>query len=121
VDGITLVWRQRSIGGKPDHIIISVNALIILICALFTIRTARRMDVPMGFDPETFTGPFLTILALLVYIFPQVLVLGYFKARETPLARIKLPFALLLLVVTAGMAVGIFAATMGMWLPKMLR
>ena len=75
---------------------------------------------PVGFDPENFTGPFLTILGLLVYIFPQVFFWGYFRARKSQSAGMKLQFSLLLLAVAAGMAVGIFAATMRMWLPKIL-
>jgi hypothetical protein len=76
---------------------------------------------PVGFDPETFTGPFLTILGLLVYIFPQLFVWGYFSARESQSGGLKLQFSLLLLLVTAGMAVGVFAATTRMWLPRISR
>lgn len=154
LDGIALVWRPRAIGGKLDHLIVSVNALIIILCALGAIRTAKRRDIPahnrwaihlllamsgvwffrvflmlwltiwarpVGFDPDSFTGPFLSLLGLLVYIFPQALAWAYFKSRDTPSPAAKLPFALLLLLLTAAMSIGIVAATMGMWLPKINR
>ena len=151
LDGIILAWRHRAIGDNIAHSIVSINAMIILVCALFTIRTAKRRDIPIhnrwavhlllamsgswlfrvflmlwlsifgrpvGFDPETFTGPFLTILGLMVYIFPQIMVWGYFEARKTKSLGRKWQFSLLLLLVTIGMGVGLFEATMRMWLPK---
>ena len=154
LDGIALAWRPRAIGGKIDHLIVSINALIILICALFTIRTAKKRDIsahnrwavhlllamsgvwlfrvflmlwltiyarPVGFDPETFTGPFLTILGILVYIFPQVLIWGYFRSKGSRSAGPILQFSLLLLLITVGMAIGVFAATMRMWLPRIVQ
>jgi hypothetical protein len=153
LDGIILAWRPKAIGDKPGHLIVSINALIILLCALFTIRTAKKRDIPahnrwavhlllamsgvwlfrvflmlwltiysrpVGFDPETFTGPFLTILGLLVYIFPQVMIWGYFRSKESLSAGVKLTFSLLLLLVTFGMAVGVFAAITRMWLPRIV-
>ncbi|MBS1663250.1 MAG: DUF2306 domain-containing protein [Bacteroidetes bacterium] len=150
LDGIVLAWRPGAVGGGLDHVIISINAVIIMICAFFTIRTAIRRDVPahgrwavhlllamsgvwlfrvflmlwlmvwrapVGFDPESFTGPFLVVLSVLVYIFPQVFVWGYFRARRSG----AVGFSLLLFLITVGMAIGIFAATMGLWLPRMMR
>jgi uncharacterized membrane protein len=153
LDGVILVWRPRATGGNLDHLIVSMNALIILVCALYAIRTAKKRDIPnhnrwavrlllamsgvwlfriflmlwltiynrpVGFDPETFTGPFLTILGLLVYIFPQVFITGYFKSRESRSARLKMQFSLVLILVTVGMTIGLFAAITRMWLPKII-
>jgi predicted membrane protein DUF2306 len=152
LDGILLAWRPGAVGGKLDHAIISLNALIIMVCALFAIRAARKRDIPshnrwavhlllamsgvwlfrvflllwlmiwqrpVGFDPDSFTGPFLVVLSLLVYIFPQVVTWGYFKVRMNQTAGMKLPFSLLLFLVAISMALGVFAATMGIWLPAM--
>jgi hypothetical protein len=153
LDGIILVWRPKAVGDTLAHLIVSINAVIILVCALFTIRTAKKRDIsahnrwavhlllamsgvwlfrvflmlwltinarPVGFDPETFTGPFLTILGLLVYIFPQVLVWEYFRSKGSLSAGPKLQFSLLLLLVTVGMVIGLFAAITRMWLPKVV-
>ncbi len=154
LDGIILVLRPRATGDTLGHLIVSINALIILVCALYAIRTAKKRDIPahnrwairlllamsgvwlfrvflmlwltinsrrpVGFDPETFTGPFLTILSLLVYILPQVVITGYFKSRESQSARLKLQFSLVLILVTAGITIGLFAAVTRMWLPRII-
>ncbi|SEN13221.1 Predicted membrane protein [Chitinophaga rupis] len=152
IDGILLAWRKGAVGGTTDHFIISINAVIILVCAYYTIRYAIKRQLaihnrwavhlvlamsgvwlfrvflmlwlvinqgPVGFDPDTFTGPFLTTLAIAVYIFPQVIVWWYFQAKEAGTAWPKWMFSIALLCITLGMLVGVFAATMGMWLPRM--
>ena len=75
-------------------------------------------QAPVGFDPETFTGPFLNALGIFVYILPQALVALYFKAKFSGYASRKLAFSLLLFVITIGIAVGTMGAIMGMWLPR---
>jgi hypothetical protein len=150
--GLYLSWVRGSVGGLIGSIFISINAIIIMICATNVIRFAikRQFDVhykwalrlylamsgvwffrvgimlwlvinqaPVGFDPETFQGPFLNFLYVLVYIMPQVFVEMYFQAKESKNKKFKFGISAFLFVVTLGMAVGIFAATMGMWLPKL--
>lgn len=75
---------------------------------------------PVGFDPRTFTGPFLTILAVFVYALPVSLLLLelYFYAQKVRKRVAVMAVALLIFMVTALMAVGIFGAIMGMWLPR---
>ncbi|MCG2615634.1 DUF2306 domain-containing protein [Terrimonas sp. NA20] len=74
---------------------------------------------PVGFDPETFTGPFLYVLDVFVYIFPQAIVVLYFKAKFSAGSFKKYLFSCLLLIITLATAVGIFGAAGGMWLPKL--
>jgi hypothetical protein len=74
-------------------------------------------QAPVGFDPETFTGPFLNFLYVFVYILPQIFAEIYFRAKASTNARFKFSMALFLVVMTMGISVGIFAATLGMWLP----
>jgi hypothetical protein len=74
---------------------------------------------PVGFDPDTFTGPFLNALSVFVYIFPQVVVAFYFSAKRSQQPLPKWVFATLLFIITIATAVGIAAATMGMWLPRL--
>jgi len=151
IDGLLLIWRKGATGGTTDHFIISVNAVIILVCAYYTLRYAVKRELaihkrwairlvlgmngvwffrvflmcwlminngPVGFDPDTFTGPFLILLGIGVYIFPQVIASYYFKARGTVTATPKWGFFIALLLITLAMAAGIFAATMVMWLPR---
>lgn len=73
---------------------------------------------PVGFDPETFTGPFLNALGVFVYILPQVVVAMYFSAKFSNSTNKKLAFSLLLFVITIGIATGTMGAILGMWLPR---
>lgn len=75
---------------------------------------------PVGFDPDTFSGPFLTVLAFAQYV---VLPLGalelYFRAqqRQHPLGQLAMAAALG--VLTLMMVVGVTAAAGIMWLPHL--
>jgi hypothetical protein len=74
---------------------------------------------PVGFDPQSFTGPFLNVMAFAQTLLPLAILELYLRAQDTDSVIAKLAMSAGLLVVTAVMAVGIFAATMGMWLPFM--
>ena len=76
-------------------------------------------QAPVGFDPETFQGPFLNALYITVYVLPVLLLQGYFFAHEQNTAVPKYTAAGFLLLTGVGMLVGIVAATMGMWLPRL--
>lgn len=73
---------------------------------------------PVGFDPKTFTGPFLTFLAFAQYFLPLAVLELYFHTQDRASASGRFAMALGLFILTALMGVGIFGATMGMWLPK---
>ncbi|MGG7665724.1 DUF2306 domain-containing protein [Dyadobacter sp. BHUBP1] len=75
---------------------------------------------PAGFDPKTFSGPFLTALAVLVYALPMPLGILelYFYAQKEAKRGITTAVALLIFVMTALMVIGIFGAIAGMWLPR---
>ncbi len=73
---------------------------------------------PVGMDMETFTGPFLTFWSFGQYLVPLVILELYLRTQDKAGAAGRLAMAAGLLVVTLVMGVGIFGATMGMWLPK---
>ncbi|MCW9017000.1 MAG: DUF2306 domain-containing protein, partial [Kangiellaceae bacterium] len=73
---------------------------------------------PVGFDPKTFTGPFLTFLQYGQYIIPLLLAQAYFHVQKNSSPAKQFTFSASILVVTLITGVGIFAATMGMWLPR---
>lgn len=75
---------------------------------------------PVGFDPKTFTGPFLTILAFGQYLLPLAMLEIYFRAQRAGSPG-RFATAATLLMLTIAMGAGIFAATMGMWLPRIYR
>lgn len=74
---------------------------------------------PVGFDPETFRGPFLTFLGFAQFLLPLAVLEIYFWARDRADTLGRTVTAGGLFVLTIGMGVGIFAATMGMWLPRL--
>jgi Predicted membrane protein (DUF2306) len=71
---------------------------------------------PVGFDPKTFTGPFLTFLAFAQYLLPLALAEAWLRARGT-LPRLAVAAALV--VSAAAMALGIFVAARVLWLPRL--
>ena len=71
---------------------------------------------PVGFDPTTFTGPFPTFMSFGQYLIPLAVVEIYFRAQNRPGVLRRMATAALLFVVTIGMAGGIFAVTMAVWL-----
>lgn len=73
---------------------------------------------PVGFEPELFTGPFLTFLAFFVYVFPVILLEIYFQVKAKGQQVAQLVTASGILIICIGMSIGIFGATMGMWLPR---
>lgn len=151
IAGLYLTWVRGAVGGLFSSIGITINALIIIVCAFFAVRYAIQRNIrlhnqwavhlllamsgvwlfrvffmlwmvihraPVGFDPETFTGPFLNALAVLVYILPQAIVGLYFKAKYSGSSGKKWAFSLLLFVITVAIAVGTLGAVKGMWLPR---
>jgi hypothetical protein len=73
---------------------------------------------PVGFDPSTFTGPFITFLSFAQFLLPLAVLEIYLRTQDRPGALRSFATATVLFVLTVAMGVGIFAATMGMWLPR---
>ncbi|GAB3355089.1 DUF2306 domain-containing protein [Lysobacter tyrosinilyticus] len=74
---------------------------------------------PVGFDPKTFTGPFLTGLAFAQYLVPLALLDLYFRAQRSRTQGMRLATAGVLSVVTLAMLGGIAATTAMLWLPRL--
>jgi hypothetical protein len=74
---------------------------------------------PIGFDPDTFTGPFLNFLSFADYLLPLAVLEVYLRMRDSGSAAGRFALAALLIVLTLGMGLGIFGATVAMWLPRM--
>jgi uncharacterized membrane protein len=75
-------------------------------------------QAPVGFDPKTFEGPFLSFLGFAQYLLPLAVAQLYFAASDSNNPKYKMVMSLSLVVLSLGMAGGIFAASMGMWLPR---
>jgi hypothetical protein len=76
---------------------------------------------PVGFDMDTFTGPFLTFLNFAQWLLPLVVLEAYLRARDGRSVLSSAATATCLFALTAIMATGVFAATRGMWGPRILR
>jgi uncharacterized membrane protein len=73
---------------------------------------------PIGFDPATFTGPYLTFLSFAQYGIPLAVLELYFWAQDRPGALRRMAMAGLLFVLTLAMVGGLFAVTMAIWVPQ---
>ncbi|HET7370030.1 MAG TPA: DUF2306 domain-containing protein [Gammaproteobacteria bacterium] len=71
----------------------------------------------VGFDPKTFTGPFLSFLSFAEYLLPLAILEIYLRAKDGARPSFQLTVATGIMAVTLAMGVGIFAAFMGLWLP----
>jgi uncharacterized membrane protein len=74
---------------------------------------------PAGFDPKTFTGPFISFLSFADYLVPLAILQLYFRAQESREPSGQLAMAAGLGVLTLAMSGGIAAAAAIMWLPHL--
>jgi hypothetical protein len=73
-----------------------------------------------GIDWKSFTGPFLYALGVGQYLLPLAMLEWYFRCQHRDAGpNMQRAFVGTLLPLTAFMAIGIVAATLGMWLPRM--
>lgn len=73
---------------------------------------------PVGFDPESFRGPALLVIGFGQYLLPLLVLEGYLRAQASPRADAHIVMALSLFGLTAATAVGIVAATLALWWPR---
>ena len=73
----------------------------------------------VGIDWDSSTGPFLYFLGFAQYGLPLAMLEWYFYCQRSASRKSQLAFAGTMLLMTGLTAVGIFAATMGMWFPAM--
>lgn len=143
---------RKVVGDLPQHVAVTVNGLLILVCAVMAWRTAMARDFraherwalrlfltvsgvwffrvglmfwlavnggPAGFDPKTFTGPFLTFLGFAQYLLPLAVLELYLRARAGRAPSARLAVAALLGLAAAATALGVLVAARVMWLPRL--
>lgn len=74
---------------------------------------------PVGFDPETFQGPFLSFLAFAQYLLPLAVLELYFYVQDRTRALAHFILAGGIALLTVAMGAGIAATIMLMWLPRL--
>jgi Predicted membrane protein (DUF2306)/Tetratricopeptide repeat len=72
---------------------------------------------PFGFDPTTFSGPFLTFISFAQYLVPLAVLELYLRTQDRPTVLRRTAMAAVLFVLTLAMGAGIFAVTAGVWVP----
>ncbi|MEO8999199.1 MAG: DUF2306 domain-containing protein [Rhodanobacter sp.] len=150
--GLVMMWTGRGPGDLSQHVATSINAVLILVCAIMVLRhaLARRFVLhrrwalrlflvvsgvwffrigltfwimlnqgPVGFDPDTFVGPALTIIAFAQYLLPLAILQLYFLTQDRAGSHGHLVMASGLFASTLFTAVGIVAASMMLWLPHL--
>jgi uncharacterized membrane protein len=148
LSGFYLVWVKGTVGGTPMHLAISLNGVLIMAFAWLAWQRARTRrfaehrrwalrlfmaangvwffrvglmlwlmlwQAPVGFDPKSFTGPFVYALSFAQFLLPLGVLELYLRARGRGVV-----LALTLVLLSLATAVGIFGATMGMWLPRLV-
>ena len=73
----------------------------------------------VGIDVETLTGPFINFIYFGQMFVPLLFLEIYFRAQDHHAAAPKIAATALILIATGVTAIGAFAATMGMWLPRL--
>ena len=73
---------------------------------------------PVGFDPTTFRGPFLTFMSFGQYLLPLTFLELYLRAQERPGPLQRMATAAGLFIVTLAMGAGVFAVTAALWVPQ---
>lgn len=76
------------------------------------------LGAPVGFDPDTFTGPFLTFLSFAQTLLPLAVLEMYFRAQDSGRPAAKLAVAAVIAALTFVMGFGIFVAANVIWLPR---
>ncbi|QFT55156.1 DUF2306 domain-containing protein [Microbulbifer sp. THAF38] len=72
-----------------------------------------------GIEWKSFTGPFLYALGFGQYLLPLAMLEWYFHCQKRGAGQgTQIAFVSTLIPLTVFMAIGIFAATMGLWLPR---
>jgi hypothetical protein len=151
VGGLAMVWTGTNVGDLSQQVAISINAILVMLCAVMVLRhaLARRFALhrrwalrlflvvsgvwffrigltswilvnqgPVGFDPDTFTGPALTTIAFGQYLLPLAILQLYFHTQDRAGSRGRAVMATGLFASTLFTAVGIVAASMMLWLPN---
>jgi hypothetical protein len=74
---------------------------------------------PVGFDPQTFSGPFLTALSFGQTLVPLAVLEGYFRAQRSATPGVQTAAAAGLLLLTLATAAGTATATLMLWWPHL--
>lgn len=74
---------------------------------------------PAGFDPETFRGPFLNVMAFAQYFLPLAVLELYLRARSSQHRLLRVSATAVLGAASVVLMIGVGIAIMGLWWPRL--
>lgn len=118
-----LAWRTARARTFGAHRVWALRTFVVangvLYFRLFLALWLLVFRAPVGFDPRTFSGPFLTALAITVYVVGPLLVLeAFIRAERSARPIMRTLTAGLLGGLSALVLAGTGAAVMVLWLPR---
>lgn len=119
-----LAWKEALVRNIKAHRRWALR-LFMVVSAVWFFRVGFMAWVminqgPVGFDPGTFTGPFITFWVFAQYMLPLAFLELYFRAQESRVVVVKIATASLLSIATLLMGFGVFGAVVGMWFPELM-
>jgi hypothetical protein len=119
----TLVWRFAVKRKMKQHEAWAVRLFLVAsgvwFFRVFLMGWLVINGGPVGFDPETFTGPFLDFLSYAHYLLPLAVYELYLLAKRHGGVGGRYAMAGLMVGCILVTAIGVFGATMGLWLPRL--
>lgn len=154
ISALYMLWirNERVPGALAQHLGVSLDALLILLCATMALKFAlarqfavhRRWAIrlflvvsgvwffrvalffwlivnqgPVGFDPHKLQGPFLDFWSSANSLLPLIIFELYLRAQTSGSIAGRLATAGGLAVLTVAMGVGVFGASVNLWLPNL--
>ena len=73
----------------------------------------------VGIDFQTFTGPAVIIIYFAQYLLPLAMLEWYFRIQGKASTKAQWLFSVVLIGLSTFMGIGIYSATINMWLPRL--
>ncbi len=142
--GLYMMWVRGTIGGLAPHLAQSLDAVLIMLCAVMALRYALARDfkthrrwalrlylvvsaslfIRAGFFFAAFApnpDKFFTFISFAQYLVPLAVLELYLRTQDRGRAPARFAMAGGLFVLTVALAAGIVAVAVGGWLPNIKR
>ncbi|MGB8889473.1 MAG: DUF2306 domain-containing protein [Candidatus Korobacteraceae bacterium] len=142
--GLYMMWVRGTIGGLAPHLAQSLDAVLIMLCAILALRYALARDfkthrrwalrlylvvsaslfIRAGFFFAAFApnpDKFFTFISFAQYLVPLAVLELYLRTQDRGRAPARFAMAGGLFVLTVALAAGIVAVAVGGWLPNIKR
>ena len=144
IAGLYLMWVRGTVGGLAPHVGQSLNALLIMLCAVMALRYAVARDfkthrqwalrlylmvsaslfiraglllAALGINQDTF----FAVMSFAQYLVPLAVLEVYLWVEDRPGTMRRFAMAAVLFVLTVALGAGVVAISASMWLPNIKR